>query len=222
MPPYAHISSTACYDCKSPMNVENVETVQWCKCINKLQSVACRNCGGCSCRAPLTYQLTFWTNMPSELVRERLRRARKGAAPAAAAKQPDSLMKRPLVLIVEDDLLALKAAVGAVAKLGYGYITARNGVEAIRIVHQEQPDVVLADALMPSMDGRQLCRLIKADNRTAHIKVAIMTALYRSATHKYETLHEFGAEKYLHKPLREHELATAIEDLTSKINKRAA
>lgn len=211
---------TACHSCGHRIDASVVE---WCACISKLQSVVCQNCGACSCRAPLPYQLTFWTNMPSELVRERIRRSRSASVGSASpGVVPSSLMKRPLVLVVENDLLALKSATAAIAKLGYGYITARNGVEAIRMVHQERPEIVLADALMPVMDGRQLCRLIKADDRTRHIKVVIMTALYRAATHKYESLHEFGADKYLYKPLKENELATAIEELTSKIQATAA
>lgn len=84
------------------------------------------------------------------------------------------------------------------------------------------PDVVLADAFMPVIDGKQLCRLIKADDRTRHMKVVLMTALYRSATHKYESLHEFGADKYLHKPLKESDLASVLAELVEKLARAGA
>lgn len=59
--------------------------------------------------------------------------------------------------------------------------------------------IVLTDALMPKIDGRQLCRLIKAVNRS--IKVVIMSGLYKSTRYRIEAMKAFHADEYLAKPI---------------------
>jgi two-component system cell cycle response regulator len=55
--------------------------------------------------------------------------------------------------------------------------TARNGPEALQVCARERADVVLLDVMMPGMDGFEICRRLKADPRTQHIPVVIVTAL---------------------------------------------
>jgi DNA-binding response OmpR family regulator/nitrogen-specific signal transduction histidine kinase len=75
---------------------------------------------------------------------------------------------------------------------------APNGVEALKIVKEEEPDIIVSDIMMPEMNGIDFCRMIKQDEATSHIAVILLTA---------KTLHEdrieglkAGAEAYITKP----------------------
>ena len=76
-----------------------------------------------------------------------------------------------------------------------------------------RPDVVLTDALMPRMDGREMCRRLKDDPRTGHAKIIVMTSLYKGQRYKSEALTEFGADAYLQKPLEAETLAKTLREL---------
>lgn len=75
---------------------------------------------------------------------------------------------------------------------------APNGVEALKIVKEEEPDIIISDIMMPEMNGIDFCRIIKQDEATSHIAVILLTA---------KTMHEdrieglkAGAEAYITKP----------------------
>ena len=64
---------------------------------------------------------------------------------------------------------------------------------------------------MPKMDGREMCRLIKADAETAGIKVVVMTSLYTSVKYQTEAYKSFKVDDYLAKPLDFSQLRTMLE-----------
>lgn len=75
---------------------------------------------------------------------------------------------------------------------------AQNGIEALKIVKEEEPDIIISDIMMPEMNGIDFCRILKQDEATSHIAVILLTA---------KTLHEdrleglkAGAEAYITKP----------------------
>jgi CheY-like chemotaxis protein len=103
------------------------------------------------------------------------------------------------VLIVDDDEEIRLIAEYSVQQMGYRTLSAANAEEAMSIVKDSRPDIVLTDALMPKIDGRQLCRLIKAVD--ASIKVIIMSSLYKSSRYRVEALNTFRADEYLVKPI---------------------
>jgi DNA-binding response OmpR family regulator len=80
----------------------------------------------------------------------------------------------------------------------YSIIEASNGEEAWKMVPETLPDIVVSDIMMPIMDGLELCRNIKTDNRTSHIPVILLTAR-TNEQQKYEGL-ETGADDYITKP----------------------
>lgn len=91
--------------------------------------------------------------------------------------------------------------------------TAHNGQEALQIVREWMPDLVISDVMMPEKDGLSLCRDIKTDARTSLIPVVLLTAL----THRDALLKgwEAGADEYLYKPFHPKELITRIQSLLS-------
>lgn len=76
--------------------------------------------------------------------------------------------------------------------------TAANGQEALRIINEKQPDIVVSDIMMPVMDGLELCRNIKSDEKISHIPVVFITAK-NDIDSKVEGL-KAGAESYIEKP----------------------
>lgn len=86
--------------------------------------------------------------------------------------------------------------------------TASNGSEALAIIAEKLPDVVISDVMMPQMDGFKMCRKIKENITTSHIPVILLTA--RGDTGSMNTGYKLGADTYLSKPFEEELLITVI------------
>ena len=123
---------------------------------------------------------------------------------------PDAAeVKRPLVMVVDDDKTMRMILVARISSLGYGAITAPDGAEGLLLSRIYRPELVLTDALMPKMDGREMARLIREKLPSTHI--VVMTSVYKSPQHKYEALRNFGADDYLIKPIQSKLLAEVLE-----------
>ena len=85
------------------------------------------------------------------------------------------------VLVVDDVVANTKLLEARLAAEYFEVVTATNGPDALEICARGQCDIVLLDVLMPGMDGLEVCRRLKADARTAHIPVIIVTALDQPA-----------------------------------------
>ena len=103
------------------------------------------------------------------------------------------------VLIV-DDIEANAHILSVVASdQYYAVLTATSGAEAIELARSWQPDVIVLDVMMPELDGYETCRRLKADERTMHIPVVMITAL-DGAAEKLRGL-ECGADDFLTRPI---------------------
>ena len=118
---------------------------------------------------------------------------------------PDSKIK---LLIVEDNyemLLLLKDTFSSY----YSVFTAENGKEALSILQETTPDLIISDIMMPIMDGISLCKELKNTKATRHIPIILLTA--RNTTQsKLEGL-KFGAIEYINKPFN-------IKEVIFKVN----
>jgi len=103
------------------------------------------------------------------------------------------------VLIVDD--IEANAHILSVVALDqyYAVLTASSGAEAIRLAQSWQPDVIVLDVMMPELDGYETCRRLKADERTMHIPIVMVTALDGTAE-KLRGL-ECGADDFLTRPI---------------------
>lgn len=95
-------------------------------------------------------------------------------------------------------------------------LTATNGRAGIDLAAAEEPDVILLDIVMPGMDGYEVCRRLKADDRIKDIPVVFLTALKTDTASRVKAL-EAGAEGFLAKPLETAELTAQIRAMV-KIN----
>lgn len=112
------------------------------------------------------------------------------------------------VLVVDDDANNRQLVEVMLAAEGYEIIMAANGAEALALAAQQLPDLILLDVMMPGMDGYQVSARIKADPRTRHIPVIMLTAL----SDQNSTLHGLnsGADDYLTKPIIRADLSARV------------
>ncbi len=89
-------------------------------------------------------------------------------------------------------------------------ITAQSGIEGINLAIAEQPDAILLDIQMPVMDGFEVCRRLKADQRTRSIPVVMVTAVRTDSPSRIKGL-EIGADAFLSKPIDEQELVSQLK-----------
>ena len=81
------------------------------------------------------------------------------------------------ILLVDDNAQNLELLQAYLEELGCGTATATDGAEAIELIEQDQPDLILLDVMMPRMSGFQLCAKIKGEPATRDIPVVMVTAL---------------------------------------------
>jgi CheY-like chemotaxis protein len=126
-------------------------------------------------------------------------------------KASDEEIKRPLVLIVEPDKQIQSMAKRIVEELGYGAVVAEDGRQGYEMAQQHVPELVLTAALMPKLDGREMCRRIKSSSITAKTKVAVMTELYTKKKYRSEAFKSFSVDEYITKPVEMHNLQSMLQ-----------
>lgn len=103
---------------------------------------------------------------------------------------------KPAIMVVEDDDI-YKSIFSSALAVEYKIILANNGLEGYEIARKDVPDIILADLIMPEMDGVTLCRKIKADPVTSHIPLIVITSR-EDAGSKLHGLAS-GADDYIYK-----------------------
>lgn len=109
-----------------------------------------------------------------------------------------------LVLIVDDVPSNIAVLHDALDEYGYTVLVANNGETALKLAAEVEPDIILLDAVMPGMDGFEVCKKLKASNRTSHIPVIFMTGL--TETEHVVAAFEAGGTDYVTKPIRINEV----------------
>ena len=115
---------------------------------------------------------------------------------------------RILVVDDQDDILQTTALV--LRKGGYDVLTASRGIEALDSARREKPDLILLDIEMPGMDGWEALRLLRLDEVTRDVPVAMFTILFDLAE-KVRAL-QLGAQEYVTKPF-------TVDDLLGRISR---
>ncbi len=195
-----------CYTCKAPFDA--LEAI-WCNCLVSERTLVCPSCMKCFCKAPISYKDKVWSAAPEALWDRRYEEHQKDSM--SIVNPAPGLTKRPLVLVVDDDLMIQKIAARIIEKMGYGVVVANHGAEGLEMVKRYQPELVLTDALMPKMDGREMAKAIKSDPSIAHTMVVIMTSLYIGKKYKSEAFRAYHVDDYLSKPLDFTQLSSLLQ-----------
>ena len=113
------------------------------------------------------------------------------------------------VLIVDDEEHIVELLQFNLVNAGYKVITANNGLDALKKVKENKPDLLLLDLMLPGMDGLDVCKEIKRDKETSKTSIIMLTA-------KSEELDkilglELGADDYITKPFSIRELLARVK-----------
>jgi two-component system, cell cycle response regulator len=133
--------------------------------------------------------------------RPRTRAPRPGEAPGETA----------LILVVDDNPDNLEIISTRLRFRGYEVSLAERGEEAIAKVHEEAPDLILLDIMMPDMDGYEVARRIRAERDLPYIPIIVVTA--RDSTEDKVTGLDAGADDYLTKPINFPELEARVRSM---------
>ena len=124
------------------------------------------------------------------------------------------------ILVVDDEAKLLRAVAVDLRGEGYDVVTARNGAEALALVAQSLPDLIVSDIRMPGMDGYQLARRLRENARTAIIPIIFLTAKDTSAD-RIEGFRS-GVDAYITKPFEPDELLVVIAGILRRVERTHA
>lgn len=126
------------------------------------------------------------------------------------------LATAPIVMVVDDSLTVRKVTQRLLTRSGYQAVLARDGVDALRQLQEITPDAMLVDIEMPHMDGFDLTRNVRADERIGATPIIMITSRTADKHRRYAA--EIGVNVYLGKPYNEEEL---LQHLRTLIGERA-
>jgi CheY-like chemotaxis protein len=197
--------SVACNHCQAAFDAMDTT---WCSCLVSERTLVCPHCLQCFCKAPGPYKNRFWSAAPKALWDRKFREHHEQFTPPANP-EPESVV-RPLVLVVDDEPDIQRVATRVIESLGYGLILAKDGEQGLELARRYRPQLVLTDALMPRLDGREMGRRIKEDADMGGAKVVVMTALYTNVKYRNEGFKTYLVDDYLAKPLAFEELRALL------------
>lgn len=115
------------------------------------------------------------------------------------------------ILVVDDSPANVDVLRRLLGREGHIVFTAADGVEALKVLNAERPDLVITDVMMPRQNGLDLCRAIKEDPSTRLVPVVLLTALNETN----DRIHgiEAGADDFIGKPFDAHELHARVRSL---------
>ncbi|MBN1816109.1 MAG: response regulator [Sedimentisphaerales bacterium] len=132
----------------------------------------------------------------------------------------------PAVLVVDDNEQNLELLLAYLEDVECQTASAMDGADALEYIGKHPVDLVLLDVMMPRMSGFEVCRRIKANPKTSHIPVIMVTALNEIGD--IERAINSGTDDFLSKPVNKWELTTRVrtmlrlKDLTDKLERTLA
>ena len=131
--------------------------------------------------------------------------------PDAARERQD---RRIFALVVDDSITVRRVTQRLLERNGMRVMTAKDGVDALALMQEHVPDVILLDIEMPRMDGYEVAAHVRADDRLKHVPIVMITSRV-GEKHRARAI-ELGVNDYLGKPYQENQLLDAIEPLVSR------
>ncbi len=127
---------------------------------------------------------------------------------------------RVVALVVDDSITVRRVTQRLLERNGMRVLTARDGVDAMEMLQEHTPDIILLDIEMPRMDGYEVATQVRADPRLSGIPIIMITSRV-GEKHRARAI-EIGVDDYLGKPYQEAQLLEAIEPLIARRRERAS
>ncbi|MBE0409616.1 MAG: response regulator [Anaerolineales bacterium] len=122
--------------------------------------------------------------------------------------------KEYYILIVDDDPDILENILAVLETKPYRLATARDGKKCMEMLHQELPDLLVLDLLMPRMDGWGVIREMRSEPRFARVPIMVLSTVIEDASrrrYELETGMAMDVQDYIQKPIRPMELIQTVE-----------
>ena len=118
-----------------------------------------------------------------------------------------------VILIVEDEPMNLKLIRDLLQASGYLTLEATDGLEGIELAKAHKPDLILMDIMMPTMDGLEATKILKADAETRNIPIIALTSY--AMKEDEEKIREVGCDGYITKPIDTREFLKKVSEFLS-------
>jgi chemosensory pili system protein ChpA (sensor histidine kinase/response regulator) len=122
--------------------------------------------------------------------------------------------RRTFALVVDDSITVRRVTQRLLERNGMRVLTAKDGVDAVSLLQENLPDIILLDIEMPRMDGYEVAAHVRSDARLKNIPIVMITSRV-SEKHRARAI-ELGVDDYLGKPYQENQLLDAIEPLVKR------
>jgi DNA-binding response OmpR family regulator len=123
------------------------------------------------------------------------------------------------ILIVDDEPGIVVPVQFLMEQQGYHVMTTNNGEDALDLIYQYKPDLVLLDIMLPGIDGYEVCEIVRLNPDYRDVKIVFFTAKGREM--EIAKGLALGADAYITKPYSNAELVAKIKELLEKINREA-
>jgi chemosensory pili system protein ChpA (sensor histidine kinase/response regulator) len=133
---------------------------------------------------------------------------------AAAPEARDRVDRRTFALVVDDSITVRRVTQRLLERNGMRVMTAKDGVDAMQLMQEHVPDVILLDIEMPRMDGYEVAAAVRNDARLKDVPIVMITSRV-GEKHRARAI-ELGVDDYLGKPYQENQLLDAIEPLVNR------
>ncbi len=122
------------------------------------------------------------------------------------------------VVVVDDDAKVNLVIEKALNQLDFQVFSATEGKKALELVKEHKPELLVADILIPGIDGVALCGMVKNTPELKNTKVILMTGVYKSPTFRTEL--DGNADAFIEKPIDVEKLAVLVSEQINEIDKR--
>ncbi|MCK5214589.1 MAG: response regulator [Candidatus Omnitrophica bacterium] len=115
------------------------------------------------------------------------------------------------ILIIDDDPLAVKLASSLLSSSGYEVLVANDAPAGLEKAMTESPDLIVMDVMMPIINGFNICRLMKSQDKHCHIPIILLTS--RASEDDKRIGEEVGADAYISKPFNTEQFIAKVKEL---------
>ena len=119
------------------------------------------------------------------------------------------------VLVVDDSVTVRKVTSRLLERQGMDVLVAKDGIEAVALLQERRPDIMLLDIEMPRMDGFEVARQVRHDERLDDLPIVMISS--RTGEKHKQHANQLGVSKFLGKPFQENELLATIDELVTRI-----